>query len=239
MVTRKIVCEQRAWSISDSISFFSNNRHSADKLYPSERIFLPTVVNKVNTVLDVGCACGGFSSIMRSFNESIQYFGIDIVSEMIEQARNLYPREQFAVAAGHALPFPPQVFDLVHCSGAIHLNSAYEIMIAEMWRVSRDYLLFDLRLTEGASFSGEFKVSQESNGCEEKMLPYHVVNIEETRGFIEALPEPPERVELCAYYHPPSANSSFDPDTQILMGFLLMHRHAETTGWDISIDHSN
>ena len=48
--------------------------------------FLPDTVGRASNVLDVGCAYRGFASIMRAFNPSIRYTGIDIVPEMLAQA---------------------------------------------------------------------------------------------------------------------------------------------------------
>ncbi|MEK9643921.1 MAG: class I SAM-dependent methyltransferase [Alphaproteobacteria bacterium] len=241
---KQIVREQQAWAVTDSLDFFASHRQSVDDLYPSERVFLPDVATGVDTVLDVGCACGGFVPILHSFNPRLAYFGVDVIPAMIAEARRRHPRGRYTVAAGHALPFRSQGVDLVHCSGVVHLNSDFKTMIAEMWRVAGEYLLFDMRLTEGASVAGEFTVSFEDacdetgdgTGCGHRLLPYHVVNFEEARQLINALAEPPVEVDMFAYHHAPSPQSSFDPDTRILMAFLLLRRRSDNPGWHSRID---
>ncbi|MDC0033750.1 class I SAM-dependent methyltransferase [Alphaproteobacteria bacterium] len=235
-ITGAIVREQRLWEANDSIAFFSHNRHRREDLYPSEKNFLPRVVKEANSVLDVGCACGGFAQIMKGYNPSLTYSAIDIVPTMIEQARQQNPTGHYTVAAGHALPFGKQTFDLVHCSGVVHLNSSYEMIISEMWRVSAQYLLFDMRLTDSASQTGTFKVDfGAASKAASEVLPYHLVNSTEARNIIEALPAPPEQVEVFAYYHAPSANSSFDASQQILMAFFLLHRQGDRPGWHLKL----
>jgi SAM-dependent methyltransferase len=186
-------------------------------------------------VLDVGCACGGFAPIMRALNPAIQYTGVDVVPAMIEQARGRYPEHEFRLAAGHTMPFPDRSFDLVHCSGVVHLNSHYEKMIAEMWRVCAGRLLFDLRLTERESRTGSFKVDFGAVGTPGSLLPYNLINFADARNLIDGLPSPAARVDVAGYLHPASHTSSFGPNEQVIMAFVLMHRVAARPGWHIDI----
>ena len=200
-ITGAIIREQRLWGAEDSIAFFSSNRQRPEDLYPSEKVFLPRVVKEAKNVLDVGCACGGFARIMSDYNPSLTYTAIDIVPTMIDEARLQNPTGHYTVAAGHSLPFGEQTFDLVHCSGVVHLNSNYELMISEMWRVSAQYLLFDMRLTEGATQTGSFKIDfGSSDRAKSEVLPYHLVNFTEARRIVETLPEAPQQVEVFAYF---------------------------------------
>jgi SAM-dependent methyltransferase len=228
-----IVREQRAWAAADSIAFFRDNRSRPEDLYPSERIFLPGVVQSARSVLDVGCACGGFAAIMQAFNPCIDYVGVDIVAEMLSEAGRVHTAARFLAAAGHALPFRDGAFDLVHCSGAVHLNSAYPALIAEMWRVARRHLLFDLRMTDEASYAGTFMLDFAGGKGE---LPYHVVNVAEARGIIERLPAPPRSVRVAGYRHPPSHNARLGNRGDLIMAFLLLARDSAGRGWDMRIE---
>ena len=230
-----IATEQRAWAAVDSLEFFTHNRASEEALYPSEKVFLPDALRTAKTVLDVGCACGGFSRIMRQYNSSIHYTGIDIVEEMIERARTLHPQEEFFVGAGHSLPFESKSFDLVHCSGVVHLNSQYEIMIAEMWRVSKQACLFDMRLTEDNTQTGTFSVNFEGKekGGE---LPYHIVNLAEVRAMVNSFSEPPRSVKLNGYRHCISPQARVQGPGSVIMAFLLLERGSADPGWHISIE---
>lgn len=226
--------EQRAWASSDSVDFFTRERRTTDDLYPSEKIFLPDAVERASSVLDVGCACGGFASIMRTFNPSVRYTGIDIVPEMLAHAGAENSDDTFVVAAGHALPFKDRAFDLVHCSGAVHLNSRYQELIADMWRVTDREALFDMRLTDGPSMEGSFRIDFNDIG-EGGILPYHVVNLDEARTLIDGLPNAPARVRLAGYWHPASGNADLPEDTTVIMAFLLLQRSSPENGWDIRI----
>jgi SAM-dependent methyltransferase len=227
--------EQRAWASSDSLDFFTRDRNTPEGLYPSERVFLPDAVQRATSVLDVGCACGGFASIIRTFNSSAHYTGIDIVPEMLARAGREKSDDKFVVAAGHELPFRDGVFDLVHCSGAVHLNSRFQALIAEMWRVARHEALFDMRLTERPSLEGSFRVDFANTG-QGGILPYHVVNLEEARCLIDDLPGAPASVRLAGYRHPASDNANLPDSTNVIIAFLLLRRSSPDTGWDIRID---
>ena len=227
--------EQNVWGEDDSLDFFNRERQTPDDLYPSEKIFLPDALKRADSVLDVGCACGGFSQIMRSFNDKISYMGVDIIPEMLIQAQACHAEVMFAACAGHQLPFPDQSFDLVHCSGATHLNSRYRELIADMWRVTHDQLLFDLRLTEGPSMEGTFRIDFNKTGSG-GMLPYIVINIQEAREIIDSLPGRPAHIKLRGYHHPASHNANMPDDENLIMAFLLLSRTSTDRGWDIKIE---
>ena len=227
--------EQSVWGEENSLKFFGRERQTPNDLYPSEKIFLPDAVKKANSVLDVGCACGGFSAIMKFFNHKIHYVGVDIIPEMVIRARNSYVDNLFVTAAGHQLPFTNQSFDLVHCSGATHLNSRYRDLIADMWRVTRHQLLFDLRLTEGLTMEGTFRVDFD-NAKAGGLLPYFVLNINEIRHFINDLPGNPDHVSLKGYMHPASSNAKLPGDRNLIMAFLLLTRTSTNRGWDETIE---
>lgn len=227
--------EQRVWASPDSLDFFVRERGAPEDLYPSERIFLPGAVGRAATVLDVGCACGGFAPIMRTFNAAIRYTGVDIVPEMLSRARDRNADDAFVVADGGRLPFADRSFDLVHCSGTVHLNSDYPALIADMWRVAGREALFDMRLTEGPSRVGRFRVDFAGTG-RGGVLPYHVVNLAEAHALIDGLPDAPRRVTLSGYPHSASANADLPKGTAVIMAFLLLERSAPATGWEIRID---
>jgi len=44
--------------------------------------FFPDAAKRAKSILDVGCACGGFATIMHSLNENLKYTGIDIVHSL-------------------------------------------------------------------------------------------------------------------------------------------------------------
>lgn len=129
------------------VEFFSGHRNRPEDLYPSERRFLPELAAGAETVLDVGCAAGGFLDIWRSYNPRIAYTGVDVSEQLIEAARQLHPDARFLVgdcAAG--LPLPDAAADVVAAIGWLHWEPRYARALRELWRLTRHALFFDVRL---------------------------------------------------------------------------------------------
>src|SRR5579872_6417046 len=82
---------------ADLVTFYSNRRNRLDDLYPSERRFLPWLARGSSSVLDVGCAAGGFAEIWRSCNDRIEYVGVDVSPQLVDAARSLHPELDFRV----------------------------------------------------------------------------------------------------------------------------------------------
>jgi ubiquinone/menaquinone biosynthesis C-methylase UbiE len=138
------------WRHPNAVDFYAKHRHQVSDLYPSERVFLPTVLSPGVDVLDIGCASGGFFNIMRSLQPGIRYTGIDISPTAIQIARQRYPEARFEVADATAIPFRDNAFDFVHCTGVTVHVPLYQDVIREAYRVSRRYVIMDMRLFEGA-----------------------------------------------------------------------------------------
>ena len=93
------------WSKKSVLDYYSQHRHEASDLYPSEKIFLPRVLFPGVKVLDVGCASGGFFNIMRSYEPSVEYTGVDLSEIAVEMAQQRYPEASFIVTEGFGLSF--------------------------------------------------------------------------------------------------------------------------------------
>lgn len=77
----------KSWSSENAIKYYTEHRDSVKELYESEKHFIERVVKNGRTVLDIGCAAGGFSEIIRKYNKNLDYTGVDISKAMIDQAK--------------------------------------------------------------------------------------------------------------------------------------------------------
>jgi SAM-dependent methyltransferase len=129
------------------VAFYAQHRNRAEDLYPSERRFLPWLARQATTVLDVGCAAGGFSNIWRHYRPDIVYTGVDVSVSLIAAARRLHPNVQFYEGDCTAgLSLPDRYASIVQALGWLHWEPQYERVIQELWRLTDRFLFFDVRL---------------------------------------------------------------------------------------------
>ncbi|WKZ36500.1 MAG: class I SAM-dependent methyltransferase [Anaerolineales bacterium] len=226
-LNKQILTEQKGWSAPDSLEFYRSHRNTKDDLYESEKFFLPAVLQEVNSVLDVGCAAGGFSRIMKSFNPKLRYVGVDITPELIETARQDYPDSEFYVNDGVNFPFSAGSFDLVHCTGVLHVNSHYQEMLKAMWEQTNRYLLCDFRLTHTASVLGEIEIRFGEN-TQATRLPYYIMNVDELMVVVKTLLPAPALIRAKGYMHAVSPTAKIALD-QVIMAFFLFEKGSSPT----------
>ena len=65
-INQQVYKEQQVWGLEGNEQFFIDKRSRPEQLYRSEKFFLPEVLAKVDNCLDLGCACGDFSTIFKS-----------------------------------------------------------------------------------------------------------------------------------------------------------------------------
>ncbi|KGF72269.1 hypothetical protein DO97_11000 [Neosynechococcus sphagnicola sy1] len=129
------------------VDFYSQHRNSPADLYPSERRFLPWLARQSVSVLDTGCAAGGFSQIWQAYNPGIDYTGIDISAPLIEAAQQLHPDLQFHCAnLVTGIDLPSGYATVVQALGWLNWEPDYGVAIAELWRLTERYLFLDVRL---------------------------------------------------------------------------------------------
>ncbi len=213
--------EQAAWATEACRDYYRAHRRTPADLYPSERFFLPEVLGRVSTCLDVGCALGHFSRIMKSFNPALQYTGMDANPAFVAAAQREHPDSRFLTGNGMDFRTPPGSYDLVHLSGVLHLTSFYREITAACYAQARTYLLCDFRLTRGPSVTGRLKphVSADDPGTPE--LPYVVLNAEEWLAWLKRLSPAPRSIRARGYPHPPSPGARLSLKDIIAAFFLI------------------
>ena len=224
-----VAIEQQVWTRVDSLEFFSEHRNRVEDLYPSERRFLPQVLPVVRSVLDIGCAGGGFSRIMKAFNPAVEYTGVDVNSTFVERATAAYPDSRFLAGDGIHFDTPPNSYDLVHSMGILHLNSRYEEIVRAGYEQARRFLLCDFRLTPGSCVEGTFRLAFKKDDSQERLLPYIVPNTRALLDMLLSLRPGPARVSGFGYYHPPSSMAEI-PLSEVLMAVFLIEKDGGGSG---------
>lgn len=215
------------WQHPDAVGFYAQHRHEVADLFPSERVFLPRLLFPGAKVLDIGCASGGFFNIMRSLQPGISYTGIDIAPQAIEIARQRYPDAHFEVASATALPFPDDTFDIVHCTGVTVHIPEYHDVVREAYRVSRTYVIMDMRLYEGAvpnpnKQESYVRIAFKGTDTGER-AHYIVADPAEVVTFMLALRPHLRRLSATGYFHAvsPMAHTQYP---EVCMAIFLMEK---------------
>ena len=144
-----------AWSLPRVVDFFATHRTGTADVYASERFFIEPRLKPGIRVLDVGCAQGGFASVLAEHLTDFEYTGVDISADMIAAARARHPKHAFhQVDEGTLGPARDRQFDLVLVLGILHLHEKWRDTLAAAWGATAGSLIFDLRETDGPATRG-------------------------------------------------------------------------------------
>jgi ubiquinone/menaquinone biosynthesis C-methylase UbiE len=232
----------KSWSKPNAVKFFSSKRNSLDEVYDSEKYFLTQVLEPGYSVLDIGCAAGGFYNVFKHLEPSITYTGVDISPEMIKRARTLHPEVSFHISGGSELPFDDQSFDVVFCLGALHMTLDWRDVLKEGWRVTKKYFVFDVRLTEKIQTIEDIHISYEKiaflgewDGS--SVVPYIIVNVRDVIYVLSTITPKPVLQRVYGYYHPVS-EMTVSPEKEVCMTMCCLgkiKKPMEESTWEIPI----
>lgn len=197
------------------VEHFIRHRNQADDLYDSERRFLPWLSAEATSVLDVGCAAGGFADVWRAFNPDVRYTGVDISEALVAAARERHPDETFVVGDGAAgLPFPDRFSDTVAALGWLHWEPRYADALTELWRLTGRRLFFDVRLHAGRA---DLHGTQELPGG--GTTPYICFSWRRFEHLLHELE--PGTIHAYGYEGPPAVTVRGMPPTVCFAAFVL------------------
>jgi SAM-dependent methyltransferase len=223
----------QAWSMKNTVEFYVQERSRAKDLYESEAAMLLPVLPHVGSMLDVGCAVGNFCSIVEELNPKVSYVGLDTSEGMIREAQRRHPKAEFCLGNGRGLPFEDASFDLAFCTGVLHHNPDYMEMVAEMFRVSRRFVVIDLPrlVTQPYSFDlphsymvlkERFPTGSEEIIAEDTRVPYVLADVTEMlQGLLGRFAGRLAGIAGCGYYGTPHQSVSL-PITPVIFTVVLL-----------------
>tara|TARA_Y100001970_G_C14258903_1_gene877902 strand:- start:2279 stop:3052 length:774 start_codon:yes stop_codon:yes gene_type:complete len=185
------------------IDKYLNNRHHHNELFESEKYFIPRILKKNINILDVGCACGGFYNILKTFEPTINYYGVDISESLIMKASELYPKGNFSIYDTDKKKIKMDYYDLIQSWGVMLHEPKYKELIKELWYSTKESLVFDIR--------GQIDVPEVINKNESFVLNpggiknyYITVNLIDFIKYIFSLNPKPNFVEIFGYLGNPN-----------------------------------
>lgn len=220
-----------AWGLPGVLGFFDTARATTDQVYASEWFFLKDRLAEGIRVLDVGCAQGGFASVLAEHLADFRYSGIDINPAMIARARERHPGHSFHAIAEDQdwSALAGERFDLVLVLGILHLHEGWRDTIARAWAHTASCLILDLREYEGATIEDKAVSSfcmdfggDDADHCETR-LPYVLVNSAEALATMRRLTPGARRLSHFGYLHPVSGSATC-PVEQVMANVWCIER---------------
>lgn len=124
---------RKGFESKTSTSFFKTETH-----------FITELVDKIDKVLDIGCASGRLIELLQSMGWTGQFVGIDIVKENIAVAQSLYPQHRFFT--GNAVDMIlGESFDMVNATGVMQHEPRFEQLVHTMLAHASSYVMFDVK----------------------------------------------------------------------------------------------
>lgn len=208
-----------------SVEFWSNNRNTLEDLYPSEKYFFADRLPDCRSVLDVGCAAGGFSEACRELRDDIEYTGLDVSPNLVNVATRKYADARTRFSAYDGREFPEDIrtdrYDMVYSFGVLHHVPHWAQIVEQMVHSAAKYVCFDLRL----SFQGDaegFQIidfNEEWDG--ETKIDYVVVDFFKALSTVHELLGNETRMDIYGYESPPTSKAEVERDKVIMASFCL------------------
>ncbi|MFB3785609.1 MAG: class I SAM-dependent methyltransferase [bacterium] len=212
----------------DLVSFYTRNRNQPEDLYKSEKRFLPELAKRSDSVLDVGCAAGGFARIWRHYNPAVAYTGVDVSRALIERARQeQLDRVRFVQGdMSEGLSLPGRYAHTVQALGCLHWEPKYEASLRELWRLTDRFLFFDIRLASGleGEIRGRQKLELSGPWDGSTTTPYIVVD---WAGFVKLIRGLNPRMILCYGYMGHPARSVMHVERSVCFAAFVLEKRRQ------------
>ena len=209
----KKVPEHKYWGLKPSIEYFKSKRKNINHLYKGERKIFSKVIFEKCSILDIGCAEGGFIKIIKSFVKNFDYTGVDVNRKMINLAKKKNPKHKFYEKNDFYQKFRYKKFDIVLILGLLHLNKEWKKILLKDSKFSKKYLIFDLRETNKKSLENikksYFRMNFNSKIKKYRKIhiPYNILNSKKVGSFLDNKLKTFKRKILIKYKGKPSVNA--------------------------------
>ena len=196
------------WGKKNVVEFYSRNRNKVTDLYLSEKKPLSYIKKeKIKSILDYGCAVGGFYSIFQTyFKKKIYYHGVDTEKNVIEAAKQKFKKIngiKFSNLKSKKIKEKKNKYSLSFCTGVLNHNSNYKSIISELVRVSSRYIFIDSpRVHIGKSFVGKLNLSNRfpSDIKSNNIVNNYTVNLKDYFYFLKKL-FIKNKIKKAVFYH--------------------------------------
>lgn len=219
------------WGLEKVVDFYKSSRDTPQDLYPTEQHFILPRLKEGMSILDIGCATGGFATAFKQQISDFEYTGLDVSSEMIKVAKEKNPEHQFhVIEEADFSPLKDKTFDLVICLGILHLHPAWRETAIQAWKHVKGSFIFDLREIASptvedineSSFKMDFNGGDETH--KETILPYILLNTNDALNFVLSnFSEQAKEIQHLGQLKKPRTSSPM-PTSQVMMNTWCIER---------------
>ena len=223
-----------AYQTEEIARYFAENRVTWAQFYESERVVIDRLdIKASDTILDIGCGCGGLGLALKERFGVHGYTGVEINPGAAQAARQMNPDAH--ILEGDILALSAQVlankqFDVVFSLSCVDWNVRYADMLAAAWQHVRP----------GGYFVATFRLTSEE-GCNDMASSYQYINYDGVRegecaSYVvlnaaslleELLAFDPARIDAFGYWGPPST-TAVTPYTKLCFAaFAIQKRSSE------------
>jgi SAM-dependent methyltransferase len=227
-----------------SVEYWLLNRTKLSDLYKSERHFFVKTIMQCNEILDIGCAAGGSALFSREAKSEVLYTGIDISTDLIKAAKTHLgdlPNTEFLQFDGITIPLKDNSVDLVFSFGVFHHLNNWNSLLLDALRVSKKYVLFDVRVWHRESLLNSAvsyqKLALAGPWDGESILPYNIISFDSIGELSKKLNAQGISFKAYGYYQKPT-ELAFTPANEVLMLSILLEKDAASPNFEFIVDGS-
>jgi|TARA_B110001450_G_C17640780_1_gene489215 SAM-dependent methyltransferase len=217
-----------SWNQPNVVSFFDINRTTTSDIYPSEWFFLKEQLKEGMSILDIGCAQGGFAGMIAEHLNDFTYTGVDISEEMISKAKEKYPQHNFHIVKENDYSKVTGKYDVSLVLGILHLHETWRNTIQIAWNHTKSSLILDLRevFEETVEDKKKSYFKMDINGSNDdysEVLPYNLINSGEALEIVNSICTGAEKISFYGYSQDP-AKTAVTPTNKIFASVYLAQK---------------
>ncbi len=189
-----------------NFSTYANFRNKESVFFKSELHFVKKVIPNVHTILDIGSASGGFYNLVRSWNPSVSYTGVELNSQCVAHAKQLFhgiENCRFLEGSYPSVPGMQSRFELINMFEILMLSTEWKNWLSAMLHQSKKYVTFTTRLCLKSASALDEKTSYASYLGVQR-VPYYIFNLDEFISEIHKIPVPLKKISAYGYPMPPN-----------------------------------
>ncbi|MCF8176927.1 MAG: class I SAM-dependent methyltransferase [Sulfuritalea sp.] len=213
-------------------NYFKHHRVRWEQFYQSERLIVERLSPaKSDTVLDIGCGCGGLGLALRDRFSVEQYTGIEINSLAAMSAQELNPSAEIYCGDFldlHRLLLKGRHFDLVFSLSCFDWNVRFTDMLRAAWKhvAPGGALVATFRLVAGEGcddIKRSYQFINFDGAMEGERASYVVLNAAELASKLIQLN--PSTISAFGYFGAPSPTAVTPYDEVCFSAFSVRKRH--------------